>query len=681
MTFLYPYFLFSSILVFIPIIIHLFHFRNFKTVYFSNIDFLLQINNEKRSYSKIKHLLVLLSRILVILALVIAFSQPYIPAENTNKLFEQTEICIYIDNSFSMNANSSYGQLSEVAKNKAYEIVTAFPEASKFSLITNDFEKQHASWNNSTQIIKYLGQIQQSPNVKKTSKIIEYAKNLFSDDDKINKQLFLISDFQKSTSDFLNMKADTSLAISMIPIANQQTNNLYIDSCWFESPVHSFNRTDNFFVRIVNFSEENYQKIPLKLSINDEQKTILSFDITANEKKIIPISYTNTQKGFIDGKIEITDYPIIYDNTFYFSYQISEKITVLALSESANKNIQALFEDDTNFEFTSMELKNIQLSQLHSTNCIIIDEISKLSSGLIFELNTFIKNGGTLLLIPAADSDIPSYNRLFDELETNKFVKKTEKTTSINEINTNHLLYKYVFEELKNQTELPALNYYYSIEKQHLKNKEILLQEISGDPILSSSDIEKGRIYTFTIPLSPEENDFSMHPIFVPTIYNIALYSQSSSQLYYTIGLDHSIILEKVKFVSELLKIRKKEQDFDFIPTVIANQQSRSIQIILENQITKADIYYIKDNENPLKNIAFNYDRKESDLSHFTSNEIEAFLNDRSLNNMTLYDNQKQSIVSQIEQQAKGYPLWKYFIFASILFLLLEILLIRFLKA
>jgi len=77
MSFVYPWFLWALLAIAIPIIIHLFHFRRFKTVYFTNVKFLKEVKEQTSARSKLKHLLVLCSRILAIAALVFAFAMPY----------------------------------------------------------------------------------------------------------------------------------------------------------------------------------------------------------------------------------------------------------------------------------------------------------------------------------------------------------------------------------------------------------------------------------------------------------------------------------------------------------------------------------------------------------------------------------------------------------------------------
>src|ERR1041385_8054555 len=116
MLFYQPSFLFALAALAIPVIVHLFNFRRYKTVYFSNVRFLREVKEETASRSKLKHLLVLASRILALAFLVFAFAQPYIPNKKMNLSSGRKQVGIYIDNSFSMNAISEGRSLFDQAK-------------------------------------------------------------------------------------------------------------------------------------------------------------------------------------------------------------------------------------------------------------------------------------------------------------------------------------------------------------------------------------------------------------------------------------------------------------------------------------------------------------------------------------------------------------------------------------
>ena len=105
MQFKYPEILFFLFLLLIPLLIHLFQLQKFKKEAFTNVKFLKKIELESRKSSKLKKLLILLSRMLALAALIIAFSQPYI---NKSDGLQQRKTIIYLDNSMSLQAMGAF---------------------------------------------------------------------------------------------------------------------------------------------------------------------------------------------------------------------------------------------------------------------------------------------------------------------------------------------------------------------------------------------------------------------------------------------------------------------------------------------------------------------------------------------------------------------------------------------
>jgi hypothetical protein len=97
MKFVHPEMLWGLVATAIPIIVHLFNFRKFKKVYFSNVDFLKEIKQETQSKRNLKHLLILAARVLAVAAIVLAFAQPYLPQPGVVEKPGGTAVSIYKD--------------------------------------------------------------------------------------------------------------------------------------------------------------------------------------------------------------------------------------------------------------------------------------------------------------------------------------------------------------------------------------------------------------------------------------------------------------------------------------------------------------------------------------------------------------------------------------------------------
>ena len=109
MQFKNPELLYALFLLVIPILIHLFQLRRFQKVEFTNVKFLKSVKLQTRKSSQLKKWITLLTRMLLLACVIIAFAQPFIP--NTEDFNEVQETVIYLDNSFSMQAKGSNGTL------------------------------------------------------------------------------------------------------------------------------------------------------------------------------------------------------------------------------------------------------------------------------------------------------------------------------------------------------------------------------------------------------------------------------------------------------------------------------------------------------------------------------------------------------------------------------------------
>jgi len=73
--------------------------------------------------------------------------------------------------------------------------------------------------------------------------------------------------------------------------------------------------------------------------------------------------------------------------------------------------------------------------------------------------------------------------------------------------------------------------------------------------------------------------------------------------------------------------------------------------------------------------LAFNYSKKESDLSAFTSDELKSMINKKK--NVHIYHGSLEKFVNEFEENNIGVSLWKYCLVLSLIFLLCEIMLLR----
>ena len=196
MSFLYPVFLYALAAIAIPIIIDLFNFQRYKTLVFTNVRFLREVKQQTKQQSQLKHLLVLIARILFITFLVLGFAQPFIPLTDETNHSAHT-VSIFLDNSFSMNTNNPEGRLFDQARSRVEDIVAAYKPTDQFQLLTHDFESKHQFLVNSKEVEGLLDQVTITPAVKPLSHIISRQKDLLPNNPLMGHHSYIVSDFQK----------------------------------------------------------------------------------------------------------------------------------------------------------------------------------------------------------------------------------------------------------------------------------------------------------------------------------------------------------------------------------------------------------------------------------------------------------------------------------------------------
>lgn len=675
MKFAYPEFLFALFAIAIPIIIHLFNFRKYKKLYFSNVEFLKEVQQETQSKSKLKHLLILLSRILAITFLVLAFAQPFVPSSDNNVANQNNVVALYIDNSFSMESVGENGTLLNDAKNKAIEIVKAYRNTDKFILTTNDFNAGDQRLMSNEEVIDKIETIQISSTTRNISTLYSRNKEGLISSETKNKSFYILSDFQQSTTDLANLKKDTLIDTYLIPINTTETNNLYIDTCWFSSPTHLFNQNEELTVRIKNNANTDLENIPLKLYINEQVVSPASFSIKANGQTELVLKYRNKSNGIQQGKIELRDNPVIMDDAFYFSYHISNNINILNINDDEiTKQLNSIYSTDSIFNYKDFNVNQLDYSLIKKSDLLIINNLSNINSGLANNTKKFIDKGGSVLIFPSNEIDYESYREFLSLLMVNYYIGKDTNKTAVRTLNLEHPIYQNVFESKpEGNLNLPLVSKHYQLSISTTSFKNNILTLKNGQPFLTEYKVGKGTVYLATSPLNKESSSFSSHALFVPTLYNIALLSLKQHPLFHVIGSNSSIELNRIE--NESVYHIKNEQ-IDLIPQLRNNANYTTI--FVNSNIKDAGNYLLENNQTKL-GLAYNYNRSESELNYFTSQELDEISKKNELN-FNILNTKNSSVKSALTEVNLGKKYWKYCIILALLFLAAEIALIKLFK-
>ncbi|MEC9208976.1 MAG: BatA domain-containing protein [Bacteroidota bacterium] len=669
-----PQLLYALFAIAIPIIIHLFNLRKYKTVRFSSVRFLKQIKKAKRSRSRLKNILILLSRILAITCLVLAFAKPYFPAKERQTIIAKN-ICFYIDNSLSMESISEDGMLIDVAKSKAEEIVKQHEKESNFFIITNDFSAKHNHSFSGIELSKRIRNIKTSPHQRSVSAIYSRLQSLTNE----YTQLYLLTDMQKSTFSIEDLNIlDSNINALIIPLSSTNTNNLYFDSCWANSPIIQQGKPIEIVAMLSNKSDIKLENIPAFLHVNNQQKAITNFSILPNETTEIEFKFTPLSSGFKGCEISLQDYPISFDDRFYFSFRILDKIKVLSIYEnSENIALKTLYSNDDAFHYKSVNVGQINYDAIKNQQLLILDGLSDISSGLLQTIEAFVQQGGNLGIIPNNDINFTDYNQLSNLLKIDDLIVIDTTKQKVNKIAYNHQVFDGVFQKEEKKINLPIVSKHYKFSNKYKTNKQSIFSLEMGDDFISHYQYNTANIYLFSSPLNNESSNFSNHALFVPLMYNIALMSTEKLTRFNRINEKQYFdapALENSEYIYHL-----QSKNFDIIPAekFVAGKR----KLYLHDQLKKAGNYKLTANNHTKDIIAFNYDKKESVPALYSISEVEDIFYSKNIKNIMINKKVNQQTTNIVQELSLGKSYWKIFIVFTLLFLLIEILFIKYLKS
>lgn len=682
MSFIFPTFLYALFILAIPVLIHLFNFRKYKKVYFTNVKFLRELKQESQSKSRLKEILILVCRLLALFCLVMAFAQPYLPDNNFKIKPGNKAIGIYIDNSFSMEGINKNGSLFNNAKKRAKEIIAAFGNTDRFMLLTNDFEGKHQRMLSLEEMNDAIDEVTISPAVKQLSSVIKRQNDFLKTEGANDLRQFLISDFQKSTSDFNNLKADTLVNSVFVPVTANTADNVFIDTCWFESPVQQKGMIQKLNVRICNKSNKNIENGTLKLFINKHPSGIASFNVTAFSKTETLITFECKTEGFNYCSLTIDDYPIVFDDELFFTFNSKPGIRALIVNgKNCNTGtyFKNLMQNDSLFIFHENNEQAIDYSLFNTIHLLILNELETFSSGLIAELNKYIANGGHLAIIPPKAITSTSYAEFYSLFHlplpgiTDTNAIRTEKT------DFKSGFFEGVFDQLDERMDLPLIKKRFLNSSSSKSNVQPILKLLNGETWLGELQINNASIYVFSGSLDISCTNFCKHALFVPTFYKMGIRSLKPIPPYYYTQSNAVIqIIIPSEKSEEPFHLTDLTEKTDIIPEVRTN--GNRLLLFTQGQITKPGFYQLKFKENVLQAAAFNYNRLESGLEFYTHEEIENFIKEYHLVSFKNMVAGEKSLTASVRETEGNTKLWKLFIILTMIFVAAEIALIRLLK-
>ncbi len=641
MQFKYPDILYFLFLLLIPILVHLFQLRRFKKEYFTNVQFLKALTIQTRKSSTIKKWLLLITRMLLLAFLIIAFAQPFFKSKDAKN--SSNELYIVLDNSYSMQAK---GKKGELLKRAVQDLLESTPENTQFSLLTNT----ETFWNTD---IKSIQKELQNLTYSATPFVLENAMSKIKAHKSVfNKDVVIITDGIGLEAKHLKSIAPDFKTLFVIPKAEEK-NNIAVDSVYIKQTL------DNFYEIGVNLSAygDNSKSAPIALYNKNKliAKTIVTFE---TPKKTI--AFTIPKDDF-HGYVAIQDKGLDFDNTLFFSILKPKKTNVIAIGEQPKNEFLTRIYTSEEFNFTTTELSKLDYNTIEKQDAILINEVQSIPQALQTTLKSFVEKGGNLIVIPApnAAKETASFIKQFGALDFSDFQKNTQLITKIN---FEHPLFSAVFEKKIENFQYPNTKIAAVLKSQYPP----ILSYQDQNPFLVAIPNSLSSVYVFAAPLNKENSNFQNSPLIVPTFYKMAQNNQKTGVIALQIGTSLPFITDAQLNKDDIVTIKNEKESFIPIQQIL----SAKVKMNFADFPKTAGNFEIYNGTKAQSNISFNYDRAESNLSTFNNEIISDYKTIESID----------SVFNTIKANRTDQQIWKTFVILTLLLLFVELLIQKFVK-
>ena len=693
MIFLNPLVLFGLLAASIPVLIHLLNLRKLKKIDFSTLTFLKELQKNKIRKIKIKQLLLLALRVMIILFVVLAFARPTlkgISIGGTSSAAKTTAVFI-LDNTFSMSVVDNNGSYLNQAKETIKVLLNQLQEGDESALILlsnppnssetseikptsnlADFKKQVEN----VDISYYSGNLNDA--IVKAAKILSQSQNF-------NKEIYILSDFQKdriynqsalsNLSEILNDK----VKLYGFNFSGKEIFNIGIDNLKVNTQIFEKEKPVNFSITVTNYSSRPAENTVVSLFINNERSAQQSVNLKPGETKILTMESSVKSTGYINAFAEIEDDDILQDNKRFTNFYIPKEIPVGVFTGDAQDSkfvyLALTAGEDNTLKIIEKNINQISSFDLNQFDVLIligVDDFNNFTS-----IKSFINNGGGLFLMPGIKSSLENFRNALSDVGlpvpggTVGKINSTVNEVTFENVDLNHPLFQNIFSKDKKKIETPEIYYHYKI-KAGFKGRDII-SLVDGTSFLSEFKIGKGKVFLFNTAPALSWTNFPLKSIFVPLVNKSVFYLASKDKTESEHLVNSSINVDVSNQSLPQIKIDRPNKSEEYINL---NEQNNSNYVDYNNTSLPGN-YIVYSGNKIIDEFAINTDPLESVAKYLKDDEFEEYLDKIDFKGQYINIGKKDDPGKIIIQSRFGSELWKYFLFIALILALVEMMVAR----
>ena len=681
MTFLNPGILLGLLASSIPVIIHLINLRKLKKVEFSTLRFLKEIQKTKIRRVKLKQWILLLLRVLIITFLVLSFARPTLESELWGGASKSKTTAVFLlDNSASMKVIGDEGSIFNNARQIVKTLSEGFSEGDELTLITFSDDSSSIRENRRAQeIVKELGNKATVSLVKSINNPLENAAAIFNGSDNFNKELYIISDFQKNlfSGDTLNQQIPQNVKTILLPLSLGEIINYAITDFKINNQILERNKPVSFTVTVKNYSDEKISDVALSLIINEQRTAVKSITLEAGVTENYTLETTLKDIGLLDISAELEEDSFNDDNAKYLSVFVPEKIRIAVFSKTPQDVVflqaaltNAVSENSVTADFRS--INRINTVNLNNYDLLfIIGEPGESSFG---KVEDYLSKQGKLVFAPSVSSTAEDVNKFLKVAGIRNLfsqeVKLNDNTLlKLNRIDYDHPLFYDLFMGNR-KPEVDSPEYYRYFRMNNINGVKDIFRLEDNSPALA--EMINSNVIIFNTPFTLQYTDLPLKGVFAPLLARIIYYSVIKTEGGNSYFSGDEVAVNIAGNTSQPLSIVRSGGYEEFVsPDKFTGKSTYSFR-----NTEQPGFYSVYYSSELTDYFTINTINSESDLTSYNNENIEKALETLNILNPVFLD-YTEDYSEELQRARAGTELWRHLLIIALLLAIAEMLISR----
>jgi hypothetical protein len=706
MTFLNPFVLFGLAAAGIPILLHLLNLRRLKTIEFSTLSFLKELQKTSIRRVKIRQWLLLALRTLLVMLLVMAFSRPTLKGTLAVGIAERarTTAVILLDDSPSMTITNERRQLFVQAQSAALHVLEAMSEGDEVYLLPLSELVFHRatsvpperSFSAARNAISELKPSFAHPSFEEGLRV---AAKLLAQSKNFNKEVYLISDDQQSQWESATAPATENLFspdvhFFLTKLEPDESENCSVEEVRLPGALYELNKP--FAVEYSLRQSGQSLPAPVVSVFLNGARSAQNVSPKARDGRVSgEVLVVPKAHGFTRGVVAVEEDDVEFDNKRYFAVNIPRQIRVLMVGDHDEllfiRLALLLREHEGGFDVTETTPSRLTASQIASSDVVLLCGIDRLSEANASRLKAFSESGGGILVLPDSKTDslrfsgsIATALHLPQVAGMESVGPVSKALIAVESYDARHPLFAGVFaDEQKNQ--LPKSSSPLSLESATImrtlrfaypKNVAPLISLSLGSPFLQEIRFDGGRTLVFSVAPHRSWSDWPQRSFFAPIINRAVQYLAAAQSVVQSVTVGEEVLV-KLPQNSEPTVVVRRPNGASVLVHVASAGAGRKLTF---SQTTEPGIYHVVSQSHGDTVAAFvvNVDGRELHDRQADQKTKERVLRRLGINPSTVQAiNQPERAKEIVLESRLGTELWKFFLVAALIIALVEMFVAR----